>query len=111
MLQVTFEARGFRTTVCATAEAALSIAADEHFDIIISDIGLPHIDGYELLRRLRHDAPYLRDVPALALTGYAAQKDIEAAHAAGFDAHLAKPFDPAQLATTVEALLKREALE
>jgi PAS domain S-box-containing protein len=108
MLRVAFEVRGFRTTTCATPEAALSIAANEHFDIIISDIGLPNIDGYELLQLLRSETPYLREVPALALTGYAAQKDVDAALSAGFNAHLAKPFDPATLAATVDALLKRQ---
>ncbi|HYP01862.1 MAG TPA: PAS domain S-box protein [Pyrinomonadaceae bacterium] len=107
MLRVAFEVRGFRTSACATPEEALAIAANEHFDIIISDIGLPDIDGYELLRRLRSETPRLRDVPALALTGYAAQKDVDAALAAGFSAHLAKPFDPATLAATVDALLNR----
>ncbi|HEY0082539.1 MAG TPA: response regulator, partial [Pyrinomonadaceae bacterium] len=108
MLRVTFEVRGFRTSACATPEEALSIAADEHFDIIISDIGLPNIDGYELLKLLRDRTPHLRDIPALALTGYAAQKDVNAALSAGFDAHLAKPFDPATLAATVDALLNRQ---
>jgi CheY-like chemotaxis protein len=111
MLRVAFEVRGFRTSACATPEEALSIAASEHFDIIISDIGLPNIDGYELLRRLRKETPALRDVPALALTGYAAQKDVDAALSAGFSAHLAKPFDPATLAATVDALLKRQQSE
>jgi len=111
MLRVTFEVRGFRASVCATPEEALSIAADEHFDIIISDIGLPNIDGYELLKLLRSRAPHLRDVPALALTGYAAQKDIDAALSAGFNAHLAKPFDPATLVATVDALLNRQKSE
>jgi PAS domain S-box-containing protein len=108
MLRVAFEVRGFRASVCATPEEALSIAANEHFDIIISDIGLPNIDGYELLQLLRSKTPYLREVPALALTGYAAQKDVDAALSAGFSAHLAKPFDPATLAATVDALLKRQ---
>ncbi|MDQ1524931.1 MAG: hypothetical protein QOE47_2855 [Pyrinomonadaceae bacterium] len=111
MLRVTFEVRGFRTSVCATPEEALSIAAGEHFDIIISDIGLPNIDGYELLKLLRDRTPRLREVPALALTGYAAQKDVDAALSAGFDAHLAKPFDPATLAATVDALLNRQKFE
>ncbi|MDQ1557933.1 MAG: hypothetical protein QOD32_993 [Pyrinomonadaceae bacterium] len=111
MLRVTFEVRGFRTSVCATPEEALSIAASEHFDIIISDIGLPNIDGYELLKLLRDRTPRLREVPALALTGYAAQKDVDAALSAGFDAHLAKPFDPATLAATVDALLNRQKSE
>ncbi len=111
MLRVTFEARGFRTSACATPEEALSIAADRHFDIIISDIGLPNIDGYELLKLLRDRTPHLRDIPALALTGYAAQKDVNAALSAGFNAHLAKPFDPATLAATVDALLNRQQSE
>jgi CheY-like chemotaxis protein len=63
------------------------------------------------LHRLRSETPYLRDIPALALTGYAAQKDVDAALSAGFDAHLAKPFDPATLAATVDALLKRQQSE
>ncbi|HEX8456258.1 MAG TPA: ATP-binding protein [Pyrinomonadaceae bacterium] len=111
MLRVTFEVRGFSTRACATPEAALDIAANEHFDIIITDIGLPNINGYELLKLLRSRTPRLREVPALALTGYAAQKDVDAALAAGFDAHLAKPFDPATLAATVDALLKRQQPE
>ncbi|HLL71934.1 MAG TPA: PAS domain S-box protein [Pyrinomonadaceae bacterium] len=109
MLRVAFEVRGFRTSTCATPEEALAIAANEHFDIIISDIGLPNIDGYELLQRLRMQSPRLREVPALALTGYAAQRDIDAALTSGFSAHLAKPFDPATLAATVDALLNRQA--
>ncbi|HEV2799613.1 MAG TPA: ATP-binding protein [Pyrinomonadaceae bacterium] len=111
MLRVTFEVRGFRTRACATPEEALDIAANEHFDIIVSDIGLPNINGYELLKLLRTRTPHLREVPALALTGYAAQKDVDAALSAGFDAHLAKPFDPATLAATVDALLKRQQPE
>jgi signal transduction histidine kinase/ActR/RegA family two-component response regulator len=111
MLRVTFTVRGFRTSACATPEEALSIAANEHFDIIISDIGLPNIDGYELLRLLRAQSPHLRDVPSLALTGYAAQKDVNAALSAGFSAHLAKPFDPATLAATVDALLESKQSE
>jgi two-component system CheB/CheR fusion protein len=106
MLRVTFAVLGYRTRACSTPEEALSIAASEHFDIIISDIGLPNIDGYELLKLLRARVPHLRDVPAVALTGYAAQKDVDAALSAGFSAHLAKPFDPATLAATVDALLK-----
>ncbi|HZH29851.1 MAG TPA: PAS domain S-box protein [Pyrinomonadaceae bacterium] len=105
VLRVTLAVHGFRTSACATPEEALSIAADEHFDIIISDIGLPNIDGYELLKLLRARTPRLRDVPALALTGYAAQKDVDAALSAGFNAHLAKPFDPSTLLATVDALL------
>jgi PAS domain S-box-containing protein len=105
MLQLVFELRGYEVTLCETATEALRVAASMWFDIVISDIGIPELDGYELLRRLR-ELPHLRDVPALALTGYASQADSEAAKAAGFNAHIAKPIDPAKLAARVEQLLK-----
>jgi PAS domain S-box-containing protein len=106
MLRVVFEARGYNATACATPEEALRVAETNRFDIIVSDIGLPRIDGYELIERLRR-LPHMREVPALALTGYAATSDAEAALAAGFDAHLPKPVDPATLADHMERLMGR----
>ncbi len=106
MLRVVIGLRGYEAVGCASAEEALGVAPAARFDIIVSDIGLPRIDGYELIRRLR-DLPHLRDTPALALTGYAAAKDAEAALAAGFDAHLPKPVEPSALADEIERLLRR----
>jgi PAS domain S-box-containing protein len=106
MLRVGFGARGYAVTACHSPEEALRVAESAPFDIIISDIGLPRIDGYELIVLLRR-LPHLRRVPALALTGYAAPKDAEAALAAGFDAHVPKPVDPSALAERIEQLLKR----
>ncbi len=103
-----FTNHNYHVTACAAA-AALEVAAREHFDIIISDIGLPHIDGYDLLARLRRVQPRLRAVPAVALTGYAAAQDVAAARAAGFAAHVAKPIDPCTLARVVEQLLAQRA--
>ena len=110
MLKVAFESRGYSTAACATPEEALGVAESGRFDIIVSDIGLPRIDGYELIKRLRA-LPHLREVPALALTGYAAQSDAEAALAAGFDAHVAKPVDPAELAERMDELTRRGSAE
>lgn len=107
MLRVAFAARGYVVAVCESPEEALRVAESTPFDIIVSDIGLPRIDGYELLERLRR-LPHLREVPALALTGYAGPKDAEAAFAAGFDAHVPKPFDPSALAEQIRQLLKRK---
>ncbi|HEX8148760.1 MAG TPA: PAS domain S-box protein [Pyrinomonadaceae bacterium] len=106
MLRVVFESRGYTAAACATPEEALSVAESGRFDIIVSDIGLPRIDGYELIARLR-ELPHLREVPALALTGYAARRDAEAALAAGFDAHVPKPVDPAELAQRMDQLTRR----
>jgi CheY-like chemotaxis protein len=96
-------------TACSSATEAQKVAAREHFDIIVSDIGLPHIDGYELLERLRAEQPALRTVPAVALTGYATPHDIARARAAGFVTHLAKPIDPTALARVVAQLLTQSA--
>ena len=108
MLKVAFEARGYTAAACSTPEEALRVAESGRFDIIVSDIGLPRIDGYELIAKLR-EFPHLRGVPALALTGYAAQRDEEAALAAGFDAHVPKPVDPSELAERMEQLVRRGA--
>lgn len=106
MLQVIFEMSGYEVTLCQTPTEALRVAASMWFDIIISDIGMPEIDGYKLLARLR-EIPQLRDVPAVALTGYASHADAEQARRAGFDAHIAKPVDPTELATRIEELLQQ----
>jgi CheY-like chemotaxis protein len=108
MLKVVFEARGYETETCGTPEEALAVAGSGRFDIIVSDIGLPRIDGYELIKRLRR-MPHLSETPAVALTGYAATRDAEAALGAGFDAHIAKPVDPSTLAEQVEQLLQRRS--
>jgi PAS domain S-box-containing protein len=108
MLRLVFETRGYRVTLCQTPTEALRVAASMWFDMVISDIGMPEIDGYELLRRLRQ-MPHLRNTPAVALTGYASRADADAARAAGFDAHVAKPVDPDELAQRIERLLEERA--
>ncbi|MDQ3584237.1 MAG: PAS domain S-box protein [Acidobacteriota bacterium] len=106
LLRIFFEAQGYRVTTCESGADALSVAAaGTRFDIIVSDIGLPNTDGYDLLQQLRRDYPHLHDVPALALTGYAAEQDVATALRAGYAAHLAKPVVPSELAGTVKRLL------
>ncbi|HEV2914689.1 MAG TPA: ATP-binding protein [Pyrinomonadaceae bacterium] len=105
MLRLALEGRGYEVTGCESPAEALRVSASMWFDIVLSDIGMPEIDGYELLGRLR-ELPNLRDVPAVALTGYASQTDAETALAAGFDAHIAKPVDPYELMERIEQLLR-----
>jgi CheY-like chemotaxis protein len=105
LLQTALGARGYQTSACESAQEALRLAAGTKFDLIVSDIGLPQMDGYALLKRLR-EMPHLSDVPAIALTGYAASKDAEQALDAGFDMHLAKPIEPSELVAAIEQLLK-----
>jgi len=108
MLRLAFESRGHAVAACESAEEALRVAEAGRFDIIVSDIGLPRIDGYELIGRLR-SLPQLRGVPAVALTGYAGPRDAETALEAGFDAHVAKPVDPSALAEQIAEFVKRGA--
>ena len=94
-------------TTSASAEQALKIATTNLIDLIVSDIGMPEMDGFEMIRRLR-EIVALRDIPAIALSGYAAQKDADASLAAGFDAHVPKPVDPLELNALIERLLKKD---
>ena len=63
-----------------------------HFDIMVTDIGMPEEDGYSLVRRLRA-LQSGRQMLAIAVTGYASKRDVEAAMDAGFDLHVPKPLD------------------
>jgi len=104
MLTAHFRVRGYETLACDSAAQALQIADRQHFDILISDIAMPAMDGLQLIRSLRQKKG-LEETPAIALTGYASQKDAEAAIAAGFNMHFAKPIEPAELSVAVEKLL------
>jgi signal transduction histidine kinase len=94
------------TGVATTAEALDSF--DTVPDVIVSDIGLPGEDGYELLRKVRSLAPDRGGkVPAAALTAFARAEDRLRALEAGFETHLAKPLDPSELVATVARLAGR----
>ena len=104
MLATHFQTRGYEALPCSSAAEAIQIADREPFDILISDIAMPDMDGMELIRTLRQKKG-LEGIPAIALTGYASEKDAETAIAAGFNTHLAKPIEPTRLSATVERLL------
>jgi PAS domain S-box-containing protein len=104
MLTAVFERRGYQVIGCDSAQGALELMAREDFDVLVSDVGLPTMDGIQLIKTLR-DNKGLKRTPAIALTGYASQKDSEDALNAGFDLHLSKPFDPDELMEAVDRLL------
>jgi signal transduction histidine kinase/AmiR/NasT family two-component response regulator len=85
---------------------ALRIASENDFDVILSDISMPEMDGFEFLERLRK-IDGRRDVPVVAITGFGRNDDIERARAAGFYSHLTKPIDLSAL-TEVLATLAEE---
>jgi CheY-like chemotaxis protein len=81
-------------------QAAVARARERHPDVVLCDIGLPGMDGYAVARAFRADAG-LRDVRLVAVSGYAQPEDRERAVRAGFDAHVAKPADPAAIARLI----------
>ena len=105
MLRGTLAARGFRVTACESAAQTLEVASANKVDLVLSDIGMPEMDGFQMIQRLREISGY-EDVPAIALSGYASAKDARSALAAGFTAHVSKPIDPAELVALITTLLE-----
>ena len=96
---------GYKITEAATGEDGVRLAAAEPPDLILMDIDLPGIDGYEATRRVK-DHPALRSVPVVAVTSYALSGDDAKAFAAGCDAYVAKPFSPRALLAKVRELVR-----
>ena len=92
--QQTVGFEGANVTVTDSAMSAFEKLqeAGAHFDVIVTDIGMPEVDGYSLVRRLRASQSG-RQMLAIAVTGYASTRDVEAAMDAGFDMHVPKPVD------------------
>jgi hypothetical protein len=101
------EKAGFELRAVGTATEALALLDEWLPDVIVSDIGMPNVDGYEFMRLLR-SRPQERGgrVAALALTAFAGLEDAVRARASGYQGHLAKPISPEDLAAAV-AKLKR----
>src|SRR5262245_38386622 len=95
-LRLLLEVFGHRVCVAHDGLEALDSARAHHPGVMLVDIGLPEIDGYEVARRIRGE-PALRDVTLVALTGHGRDEDRQAALTAGFDHHLVKPIDPEKL--------------
>ena len=95
----------------ASAEEALALVESERPDVLLSDIGMPDVDGYELLRRVRAlgEARGGR-LPAVALTAFARSEDRTRALSAGFLIHVSKPIDPSELVATVASVVGRAGL-
>jgi signal transduction histidine kinase/CheY-like chemotaxis protein len=104
------EQRGARTFEAASVEEALQRLDEERPDVLVSDIGLPEEDGYSLMRRIRA-LPRERGggIPAAALTAYARTEDRMQALLAGFQIHVPKPVQPAELIAVVSSLAARKA--
>ncbi len=92
---------GAATMTAPGAGAALALLEREVPDVIVSDVGMPEVDGFELMRRIRRRAA-TADIPAIALTAFTRQDDRDKALQAGFTDYLAKPVEPAALAAAIK---------
>jgi PAS domain S-box-containing protein len=106
MLSALFSHTGAEVYEASNGELGLQLAMTTRFDVVISDIGMPGMDGYEFLTRLRALDPTYASVPAVALTGFGREGDIEKANQVGFSQHLTKPVDFEKLLHTVAHLCR-----
>jgi CheY-like chemotaxis protein len=95
---------GYEVATADSAPAALRLANERSFDVIISDIGMPEMNGYQLAESLRRRAEY-QGIPIIAVTGYSEYDDRGRALRSGFNAHLTKPIDPSELLQLMRELL------
>ncbi|RCJ23275.1 hypothetical protein A6S26_01595 [Nostoc sp. ATCC 43529] len=100
------EQSGAIVTQVASAMEALQVLPELQPNLLLSDVGMPEVDGYMLIRQIRDMPPELGGkIPAIALTAYAAEIDYQQAMAAGFDKHITKPVEPAKLVRAIANLI------
>ena len=104
--RVNLESAGFETIEAGDGETALALARSEQPDLILLDVMLPVLDGWEVAAKLRQ-TPETRDIPIVFLTARSATTDEVHGHAVGGLGYISKPFDPEALTATVTATLQR----
>jgi PAS domain S-box-containing protein len=102
MLAIALRLAGHDVVEAATGTDGIEMARRHQPEVVLVDIGLPDIDGYQVARRLRQEAE--GRFRLIALTGYGQARDRALSHAAGFDAHLLKPLDPSTLEAAIQQL-------
>jgi hypothetical protein len=107
LLQTVLEARGAKVTSFSSADDALAALRTTRPSVLVCDIGMPKMDGYQLIRTLRASEPRGERIPALALTAFARAEDRKRSLVAGYQAHLAKPFDVGEFVLVIANLIGR----
>ena len=104
MIALFLKHAGYQVVTADSAARALQLAESGNFNLVISDIGMPEMNGYELAGALRNLTAY-RNTPLIAVTGYTEYDDRGRSLKAGFNAHLTKPIEPADLLNLINDLL------
>jgi two-component system cell cycle response regulator DivK len=97
---------GYEMIEAQDGEAAVRVAVSDRPDLILMDIQLPLLDGYEATRRIRAD-PAMRAIPIIVVTSYALSGDEAKARAAGCDGYVSKPYSPRQLLVKIREYLPK----
>jgi signal transduction histidine kinase/ActR/RegA family two-component response regulator len=112
LLREILETAGAQVTTVASSQEALDAVEKMAPGVIIADIGLPRMDGFALIRRIRQwPERSIREIPAAALTAYARSEDRQRALRSGFQMHLAKPIDPGELVAAVAAIARHQPVD
>jgi DNA-binding response OmpR family regulator len=105
MLSIRLEAKNYQVITACDGQEGLDKARSESPDLIILDLMLPKLDGYQVCRALKSDEKY-KQIPIVIFTARAQESDIKAGNEAGADAYITKPFEPAILLAKVSQLIK-----
>lgn len=107
VMQFALSKTGAHVTLAGSAREAMARLRERPFDLLISDIGMPGEDGYDLIQQVRSQSGcQSRELPAIALTAYAQQDERQRALSSGFQIHVAKPVAPKELVTLVRSVLR-----
>ena len=104
LLRELLENRGYKVTEACNGEEAVAVVEQAPPDIVLLDIGMPLLDGFGVVRRLREN-PRFTSLPVVAVTAYAMQGDREKIMDSGFDGYLSKPVDSKSLVHELDRLL------
>ena len=105
LVQVTLERQGYQVVTASDGKEALEKVESEKPDLVVLDVMMPYMDGFEVLQTLRRD-PATRDIPVIMLTAKAQDADVFRGWQSGVDCYLTKPFNPLELVSFVNRIFQ-----
>jgi two-component system phosphate regulon response regulator PhoB len=108
MIRFNLAKEGYKVTTCSTGEQAVSLAAGRHPDLVLLDLMLPGMDGFEVCRHLQRD-PTTQSIPIVMLTAKGEEADVVAGLELGAEDYITKPFSPRVLAARLRHVLRRKS--
>ncbi|MHB9024990.1 MAG: response regulator transcription factor [Armatimonadota bacterium] len=107
LIQVNLERAGYQVVTAFDGREALKKIEEEHPDMVILDVMMPYMDGFETLKQIRAN-PSIRDLPVIMLTAKAQDQDVFQGYSHGADIYLTKPFNPMELLTFVKRIFAEQ---